>query len=101
MNTDKKAVKNIKLDREEQEFEQLLLRGEYKSVKDLIKSVVIFKQAVKDYRLLQKSKPITIRVNQEDLFKVKSKAKKSRIPYQTLLSALIHQYVEGKTRLEL
>ena len=101
MNTDKKAIKNIKLDREEQELEQLLLRGEYKSVKDLKKSVVIFKQAVKDYRLLQKSKPITIRVNQEDLFKVKSKAKKSRIPYQTLLSALIHQYVEGKTRLEL
>lgn len=101
MNTDKKAVKNIKLDREEQELEQLLLRGEYKSVKDLKKSVVVFKQAVKDYRLLQKSKPITIRVNQEDLFKVKSKAKKSRIPYQTLLSALIHQYVEGKTRLEL
>ncbi len=101
MNTDKKAVKNIKLDGEEQELEQLLLRGEYKSVKDLKKSVVVFKQAVKDYRLLQKSKPITIRVNQEDLFKVKSKAKKSRIPYQTLLSALIHQYVEGKTRLEL
>lgn len=101
MNTDKKAVKNIKLDREEQELEQLLLRGEYKSVKDLKKSVVVFKQAVKDYKLLQKSKPITIRVNQEDLFKVKSKAKKSRIPYQTLLSALIHQYVEGKTRLEL
>ena len=101
MNTDKKAIKNIKLDREEQELEQLLLRGEYKSVKDLKKSVVVFKQAVKDYRLLQKSKPITIRVNQEDLFKVKSKAKKSRIPYQTLLSALIHQYVEGKTRLEL
>lgn len=101
MNTDKKAVKNIKLDKEEQELEQLLLRGEYKSVKDLKKSVVVFKQAVKDYRLLQKSKPITIRINQEDLFKVKSKAKKSRIPYQTLLSALIHQYVEGKTRLEL
>ena len=101
MNTDKKAVKNIKLDREEQELEQLLLRGEYKSVKDLKKSVIVFKQAVKDYRLLQKTKPITIRINQEDLFKVKSKAKKSRIPYQTLLSALIHQYVEGKTRLEL
>ena len=101
MNTDKQAIKNIKLNKEEQELEQLLLRGEYKSVKDLKKSVGAFKQAVKDYRLLKKSKPITIRVNQEDLFKVKSKAKKSRIPYQTLLSALIHQYVEGKTRLEL
>lgn len=91
----------MKLDREEQELEQVLLRGEYKSVKDFKKSVDVFKQAVRDYRLLQKSKPITIRVNQEDLFKVKSRAKKNGIPYQTLLGTLIHQYVEGKTRLEL
>lgn len=101
MSINRIAINAIKLDREEQELEQILLRGEYKNVKDLKKSVVTFKQAVKKYRLLQKSKPITIRVNQEDLFKVKSKAKMSRIPYQTLLSALIHQFVEGKTKLEL
>lgn len=101
MNKYKKVAKNIKLDREEQELERAILRNEYKRVKELRESKDIFKQAAKDYRLLQKSKPITIRVNQEDLLKVKIKAKKSRIPYQTLLTALIHQYIEGRTKLEL
>jgi predicted DNA binding CopG/RHH family protein len=89
------------LDRYEQKIERALSRGEYTRADDADSAIKLFKDAAKNYRILQKSKPITIRVNQEDLLKVKSKAKKSRIPYQTLLSALIHHFAEGRTRINL
>jgi len=40
----------------------------------------------------KKNKSITLRINQTILRKVKAKALKEGIPYQTLLSGLINQY---------
>jgi len=91
----------MKLNTYEQKIERALSRGEYTRADDADSAIKLFKDAAKNYRILQKSKPITIRVNQEDLLKVKSKAKKSRIPYQTLLSALIHHFAEGRTQINL
>jgi len=97
----KKRFKSLKLDKQEQEIEKALERGELVSIRDLEETKKLFKEAAKNYRELQKSKRITIRVNQEDLLKVKAKAKRNEIPYQTLLNALIHQYAEGRTQMEL
>lgn len=58
-------------------------------------------EAAKHHIQLRKSKPITLRVAGIDLAKVKAKAKQKRIPYQTLLSVLIHQYADGEVKLEL
>lgn len=97
----KKKLKNLKLDNLEQRLEKALERGEFISVTDLKETKKLFKQAAENYQELKKSKRITIRVNKEDLLKVKVKAKKSKIPYQTLLNALIHQYAEGQSRIEI
>jgi len=48
---------------------------------------------------LQKSKPVTLRINQFDLIRVKAKAKRKNIPYQTLLGFLIRQYAQGEYKL--
>ena len=100
MNQNKK-LKNLKLDKQEQRLEKALERGEFVSAADLRKTKKLFKQAAQNYQELQKSKRITIRVNKEDLLKVRARAEKSKIPYQTLLNVLIHQYAQGQTRLEL
>lgn len=92
---------HLHLDKEEAEIEAALARGEFISAPDLAATKKLFAQAAKHYRALQKSKPITIRVNQEDLLKVKIKAKRNRLPYQTLLGSLIHQYAEDQTQLQL
>ena len=92
---------SVFLDREEQQIEKALEKGEYESVKDLDKSKKIFEQAARDFRLLNKSKSITLRVNYLDLLRVKAKAKEKNIPYQTLLNVLIHQYVVGREELKL
>lgn len=97
----KKPFKDLKLDQEEKMIEKALERGSFVSVSDLKNSRKLFQEAAKNYRTLQKTKKITIRVNQADLIKVKAKAQKRGIPYQTLLNVLIRQYAGGLTQLDL
>ena len=61
----------------------------------------MFQEAAKNFRQLQETKSITLRVNLEDLIKVKAKAKRNGIAYQTLISLLIRQYIKGETEVNL
>ena len=92
---------NLKLNKEEKRIEKALEREEFISTSDLNYTRKLFKEAVENYEQLQKTKRITIRVNQGDLIKVKAKAKRNNVPYQTLLNALIRQFAEGKTSLRI
>lgn len=91
----------IILDKYEQRIEDALSKGEYISTSDLEDTKELFQQAAKNYRELQETKSITLRVNKEDLIKVKVKARKNGLPYQTLVSLLIRQYVKGETEVVL
>lgn len=92
---------NLILDEEEQALEAAFERGEYEEDSQLENTKKMLKEAASRYIELNASKPITIRINQLDLVKVKAKAKLKQIPYQTLLGSLIHQYAEGKRNLSL
>ena len=59
--------------------------------------IALAKNAAKEYLL--KSKNITLRINMMDLKAIKSKSKEVGIPYQTIIGALVHQYVDGKVKL--
>ena len=91
---------DLKLDNQEQRLEKAFGRGEFAKVPNLGKNKKLFEEAAKNYRQLQKSKRITIRVNKGDLIKVKAKARKNNILYQTLLNALIRQFAEGRTSIQ-
>lgn len=91
----------ITLDKYEQEIEEALSKGEFTAVSDLEDTKQLFKEAVKNYRELQETKSITLRVKREDLIKVKAKAKRNGIAYQTLISLLIHQYIKGEKEVTL
>lgn len=43
----------------------------------------------------KKDKRINIRLSSHDLIGIQKKALKKGVPYQALISGLIHQYVEG------
>ncbi|MBI4039123.1 hypothetical protein HY384_04160 [Candidatus Daviesbacteria bacterium] len=88
-------------DKYEQEIEDALEKGEFESVSNLEDTKLLFKEAVKNYRELQGTKSITLRINKEDLIKVKAKAKRNRIAYQTLINLLISQYVKGEKKVAL
>jgi predicted DNA binding CopG/RHH family protein len=85
------------LSKYEQRIEDALSKGEYANVSDLENTKRLFQEAAKNYRELQETKSITLRVNKEDLIKVKVKAKRNGLHYQTLVNLLIRQYVRGET----
>lgn len=91
----------IKLDKYEQQIEDALSKGEFIDVPDLEDTKQLFQEAAKNYRLLQETKSITLRVNLEDLIKVKAKAKRNGVAYQTLINLLIRQYIKGETEVVL
>lgn len=93
--------KNLVLDAEEQAIEDAFERGEYVSVPDLEESKRMWKQAAINTINKRKDKSITLRVNQGDLAKVKAKAQRQRIPYQTLIGLLISKYASGDLRLSI
>ena len=50
---------------------------------------------------LNKKKRINIRMNERDLKKIQAKAIEEGLPYQSLISMLIHKYNEGKITINL
>jgi len=89
------------LDEYEQQIEDALSKGVYTNTSNLEDTKELFREAAKNYRELQETKSITLRVNKEDLIKVKVKARRNGLPYQTLVSLLIRQYVKGETEVVL
>lgn len=92
---------NLILDKEEQDIEKALERGEFEDTKKVEQTKKMFTEAAKLYRELNRSKRVTLRVNYTDLLRVKAQAARKRIPYQRLLGILIHKYAEGNARVEL
>ena len=86
----------VTLDKYEQQIEDALSKGEFTSTSDLGNTKRLFQEAVRNFRELQETKSITLRVKKEDLIKVKAKAKRNGIAYQTLISLLIRQYIKGE-----
>ncbi len=92
-------LKNNKLTAQEKRIEKALERGEFVRAGNLSETKKLFKEAAANFQELSKTKRITIRVRNEDLIRVKIRAQKNNVPYQTLLNALIRQFVEGRTLL--
>jgi predicted DNA binding CopG/RHH family protein len=81
------------LDKEEMELAKSLEAEEW--VSDLTKKE---KKQLEEYaqNSLMKQKRINIRMSERDLKKIQAKAIEEGIPYQSLISMLIHKYNEGK-----
>jgi predicted DNA binding CopG/RHH family protein len=81
------------LDKDEMELERSLENEEW--VSDLTKKE---KKQYEEYARysLNKQKRIDIRMSERDLKEIRAKAIEEGIPYQSLISMLIHKYNEGK-----
>ncbi len=84
----------MKLDKYEKDIEKSFDRGEWKSVKNLDKEK---KKAVDSAKAtMRKNKTMNIRINEMDLNALKIRALEEGIPYQTLVSSILHKYVTGR-----
>jgi predicted DNA binding CopG/RHH family protein len=84
----------VKLDKDEKEILDSYENEEWVEVPDMVNEI----QKHGDYAraTLKKDKRVNIRISQRDLESIQRKAIEEGIPYQTLLSSLIHKYLNGK-----
>ena len=89
------------LDDEEQALETALENGEFEESSNISETNAMLKAAAIRHLYLNTTKPITLRINQLDLIKIKAKAKRNNMPYQTLLSVMVHDFADNKTELKI
>ncbi|MFP4362254.1 MAG: CopG family antitoxin [Spirochaetia bacterium] len=82
--------------REEKELIESVESGEWQSVQNFGQFKKELKEAarqtsIKDYR-------INIRISKRDVEALKTKALEEGIPYQTLVTSILHKYVTGNLK---
>jgi predicted DNA binding CopG/RHH family protein len=88
---DKKAFKP--LDQEEKDLMESIERDEWQPVRDFDRER---KKVVESARnTLKKDKRINLRLSQKDYHQIQIKAVEEGIPYQTLISSIVHKYLNG------
>ena len=86
-------MSNLKLQQDELELLASYEAREWQSVKKL-------KEQKEQYRAyaratFRKDKRINIRISEKDLLDLQKRAVRQGIPYQTLISSVLHKYVSG------
>ncbi len=89
-----KKEKDLKLDKEEQEILNSYEKGEWESIPNIEEEIAFYSEVAKN--TLRKDKRINIRVSNRDLLEIKRKAVIEGIPYQTLVSSILHKYLNGR-----
>lgn len=82
----------------EKEILESYERGEWKSVKDLHTEKSEYSRYARNTFL--KKKRINIRISEKDLTNLKAKSLEEGIPYQSLISSVIHKYLSKKLRVK-
>ena len=88
-------MKNVKLSKEEALLLKAVEAGKFESVlTEKRKNELV--RAAKD--TVRKDKRINIRISNRDLKAIQLKATEEGIPYQTLVSSIIHKYISGSLK---
>ena len=84
----------MKFDKEEKEILAAYNSGQIKVAKPSKKEIDLIKTAADN--TFKKDKRITIRLYDHDYKGIQKKALQMGVPYQTLISGIIHRYIEGE-----
>ena len=85
--------KNNNLDAEERDILDSFNRGEWISKNENLDK---YKEAAK--QTFAKTHRINFRVSEKDFRSIQVKAREEGIPYQTLVSSVIHKYLTGRLK---
>lgn len=91
----KKSGKNMftPLDQEEKDIMESIERDEWRPIEDLEHEMHKAMSAAR--HTIKKDKRINLRLSQKDYHRIQIRAIEEGIPYQTLISSLVHKYLNG------
>jgi len=84
-------MSNMKLDREEKELLESFERGEWTSTRN--RKAEISRLGAAARATLRKNRRINIRLSDRDVIGLQAKAAEEGMPYQTLISSVLHKYL--------
>ena len=85
---------NHDMDREERDILDRFERGKLYPAPDADREMEDAREAA--HSTFKKTRRINLRVTERDYMLVHARAREEGIPYQTLLSSIIHKYVSGQ-----
>ncbi len=83
----------VNLDKKERDLSRSVEKGEWRSVQDLEAEIKAAK-SIAD-ATVAKTQRMNIRIPEKDLIALRVRAMKEGVPYQTLVSSIIHKYLAG------
>lgn len=85
---------NSKMSTEEREILEKFWRGELRTASGVESEVEMARQAARN--TFNKTRRVNLRVTERDFSLAHARAREEGIPYQTLLSSVIHKYLSGR-----
>jgi len=86
----------MKLDADEKEILESVERGEWRPVKETKRDRSRYSRYAK--ATFRKDRRVNIRLSSKDLEAIQKRALEEGLPYQTLISSLLHKYASGRLR---
>lgn len=84
----------MKLSKEEKDLFDSVERGEWKTIPNFKKEAKRYQEYAK--ATFRKDKRVNIRISEKDLVNIQRRALQEGLPYQTLMSSVLHKFVTGQ-----
>ena len=86
----------MKLTKEEKDILDSVENGEWQTIPNFKRESKRMQEAAR--ATLRKDKRVNIRMTERDLVQFQKKAMEEGLPYQTLLSSVLHKYINGRIK---
>lgn len=83
----------MKIKEEDKEILEAYEQGTFKPIPNVKKEIARYREYAKS--TLRKNKRINIRLSEIDIVHIQRKAVENGLPYQTLISSILHKYAGG------
>ncbi|HBB18244.1 MAG: antitoxin [Syntrophus sp. RIFOXYC2_FULL_54_9] len=84
----------MKLTKEEKDILESVERGEWRRIPDFDREAKRYQEYAR--ATLRKDKRVNIRMAERDIGRFQKKAIEEGLPYQTLISSVLHKYINGR-----
>jgi predicted DNA binding CopG/RHH family protein len=84
----------MKLTKEEKDILESVERGEWRRIPNFDKEAKRYREYAR--ASLRKDKRVNIRMTERDIVRFQKKAIEEGLPYQTLISSVLHKYINGR-----